>query len=347
MRANIVSIARLEPSSLPTVPKGAGRVYAMVAIAWIVALLGVAVRHLTIAVDEFVMAAVIIGMPIGAGLCLRGRGFDRLATIAQGCGLFMAGCVGISLLTFVLGTSDRPLTDPALAAIDRTVIPNLDWPAAMLWLSHREALMVAANWVYESIGWQPVALIALLGLSGRQRRVWTFLTAWLVTLFVTCVLFTLFPGIGAYAYFGLAAADVPAMRDPTPWHQAVLLTELRAGTLHHIGFVDLDGIVTFPSFHAAAAVVLAWAAWTVRAIRWPALLLNVAMLMSAVPIGGHYLIDIVAGCVVAAIGLSIACRIGEPAGDASRIYRPPSRRVSAATQLARSIVLPSGSRASI
>lgn len=346
MRATIVSIARFEPSSRPIVAAGAGPVYAMIAAAWIVALLGVAARHLTIAVDEFVMAAVIVGMPIGAGLCLRGRGFDRCATIAQGCGLFMAGCVGITLLTFVLGTSGRPLVDPALAAIDRAVIPPLDWRAAMLWLSHRDALMAAANWVYESIGWQPMALIAMLGLAGRHDRVWTFLAAWLVTLFVTCALFTLFPGVGAYAYFGLAAADVPAMRDPTPWHQAALLVELRAGTLHHIGFVDLDGIVTFPSFHAAAAVILAWAAWSMRGIRWPAILLNGAMLVSAVPIGGHYLIDIVAGCVVAAIGISIARRIGEPAYEVVEAYRPPSRLVSAATQLARSIVLPSGSRAS-
>ena len=343
MRANIVSIAGFEPLSRSVVGKGAAPVYSAVAIAWTVALIGVSARHLTVAVDEFAMAAVIIGTPIGVGLCLQGRGFDRLATLAQGCGLFMAGCVGITLLTFALGTSERPLVDSALAAIDRVVIPGLDWPAAMLWLSHRYALMAAANWVYESIGWQPMLLIVMLSLSGQQRRVWTFLTAWLGTLFVTCALFVLFPGVGAYAHFGLAAAEVPAMRDPTPWHQAAVLTELRAGTLHHIGFVDLDGIVTFPSFHAAAAVLLAWAASSMRAIRWPAILLNGAMLISAIPIGGHYLIDIAAGCVVAVIGISLAGKADAPV---TAVYRPPSRRVSAATQLARSIVLPSSSRAS-
>jgi len=343
MRATIVSIAGGEPVSRSVVGKGAVPVYAAVAIAWTVALLGVSVRHLTIALDEFAMAAVIIGTLIGVGLCLQGRGFDRLATLAQGGGLFIAGCVGITLLTFALGTSDRPLIDPALAAIDRALIPGLDWPAAMLWLSHRHILMAAANWVYESIGWQPMLLIGMLSFFGQHRRVWTFLMAWLGTLFVTCALFVLFPGVGAYAHFGLAAADVPAMRDPTPWHQATVLSELRAGTLHHIGFVDLDGIVTFPSFHAAAAVLLAWAASSMRAIRWPAILLNGAMLISAVPIGGHYLIDIAAGCVVAVIGISLAGKADAPA---AKSYRPPSRRVSAATQLARSIVLPSGSRAS-
>jgi hypothetical protein len=344
MRENIVSIARFEPLSRPILAEGAGATYAAVAIAWIIALLGLATRHLTIAVDEFTIAAVIVGAPIGLGLCLLGRGLDRLGTIAQGWGLFMAGCLGMTLLTFVLGTADRPLVDPVLAAIDRTLVPNLDWPAAMLWLSQRAFPMAAANWVYESIGWQPVLLIAMLGQSGQKHRVWTFLTAWLVTLFFTCTLFALFPGIGAYAYFGVAAADVPAMRDPTPWHQAALLAELRAGTLHHVGFVDLDGIVTFPSFHAAAAVILAWGAWPIRAIRWPAALLNGAMLVSAIPVGGHYVIDIVAGCIVAGIGIRLACRIGE--ADTARCYFPPSRRVSAATQLARSIVLPSGSRAS-
>ena len=343
MRAHIVSIAGFEPLSRSIVGKGAGPVYSAVAVAWTIALIGVAARHLTIAVDEFAMAAAINGTPIGIGLCLQGRGFDRLATLVQGCGLFMAGCVGMTLLTFAVGTSDRPLIDSVLAAADRALIPGLDWPAAMLWLSHRHVLMTAANWVYESIGWQPMLLIVMLSLSGQHRRVWTFLTAWLGTLFVTCALFALFPGLGAYAHFGLAATDVPAMRDPTPWHQAAVLAELRAGTLLHIGFVDLDGIVTFPSFHAAAAVLLAWAASSMRAIRWPAILLNGAMLMSAIPIGGHYLIDIVAGCVVAVIGISLAGKADVPAAEA---YFPPSRRVSAATQLARSIVLPSSSRAS-
>jgi hypothetical protein len=307
-------------------------------------MIGVGLRHLSVAADELVMAGTILCLLIGVGLCLRGRGFDRLATIVETAGVFMAGCVGVTLLSFVLGTSGRPFVDAALAAIDRAMIPNFDWRGTMVWFSHRPTLMTAANTVYESIGWQPLALFAVLGLAGRQRRIWTILLAWNVTLLITCAVFAVFPGVGPYPHFELASAAVPAMRDPTPWHSVTVLTGLRDGTMHHIGFADFDGLVTFPSFHAAAAVILAWGAWSIRAIRWPAALLNGAMLVSAISVGGHYVIDIVAGCIVAGIGIRLACRIGE--ADTARCYFPPSRRVSAATQLARSIVLPSGSRAS-
>ena len=59
MRAHIVSIAGFEPLSRSIVGKGAGPVYSAVAVAWTIALIGVAARHLTIAVDEFAMAAAI------------------------------------------------------------------------------------------------------------------------------------------------------------------------------------------------------------------------------------------------------------------------------------------------
>jgi membrane-associated phospholipid phosphatase len=69
----------------------------------------------------------------------------------------------------------------------------------------------------------------------------------------------------------------------------------------------LDGIVTFPSFHVAAAVLLAWAGANLPLLRYPMIVLNILMLLSAIPIGGHYLIDVIAGCLVA-VGSIIAAR---------------------------------------
>jgi membrane-associated phospholipid phosphatase len=59
------------------------------------------------------------------------------------------------------------------------------------------------------------------------------------------------------------------------------------------------GIVTFPSFHAAGAVLLACAWWQVPGLRYPGVALNAAMLVSAIPCGGHYLSDLIAGCGIA------------------------------------------------
>src|SRR5439155_17310083 len=71
------------------------------------------------------------------------------------------------------------------------------------------------------------------------------------------------------------------------------------GTLRRLDLLGLAGIVTFPSFHAASAVLYAWAFWPVVWARPIAILAN-GMMMAATPIdGGHYFIDLIAGIAIA------------------------------------------------
>jgi membrane-associated phospholipid phosphatase len=59
-----------------------------------------------------------------------------------------------------------------------------------------------------------------------------------------------------------------------------------------------EGIITFPSLHAALAVILILAFWPVPISRWIGGALNGVML-AATPIdGSHYLADILAGIFV-------------------------------------------------
>jgi hypothetical protein len=73
----------------------------------------------------------------------------------------------------------------------------------------------------------------------------------------------------------------------------------------------LVGIVTFPSFHAAAAVLYLWALWCVWWMRPLALLANGAMLLATPIGGGHYFVDVFAGMAVAVLAIAAALRIGE------------------------------------
>jgi membrane-associated phospholipid phosphatase len=63
---------------------------------------------------------------------------------------------------------------------------------------------------------------------------------------------------------------------------------------------DSTGLVTFPSFHTMLGLVLIWAVRK-TVLFWPSLFLNGAMVVSTVAIGGHYLIDVVAGIVLTAM----------------------------------------------
>ncbi|WP_395397980.1 phosphatase PAP2 family protein [Novosphingobium sp. BL-8A] len=281
-------------------------VYLFLILVWGLIPLALARTGLRIEVDEFGMVGCVFTFALWLAWCLRGRGLARVATVLEAWTLFYTICFTVSLMTFVAATSQRAFFDGPLAYADRILLPGFDWPGTMLSFSRSGLPVRIANWVYESIKWQPQLLILALALMSNHRRVWHFLLSWITTLCIVVGVFALYPVLGAYDYFGIAAGNVPAMLDPTPWNQPVLLDGLRNGTLRLISLGTLAGIVNFPSFHAGAAVLLAYGFWSIRAMRWIFVTLNTLMLASAVPIGGHYIVDLLAGVIAAAAGIAVA-----------------------------------------
>src|SRR5947207_764500 len=80
---------------------------------------------------------------------------------------------------------------------------------------------------------------------------------------------------------------------------------LRRGTLSVIDLDAINGIICFPSLHAAVAVLVPFTLRWNRPLFWPLVVLDGAMLVSAVPSGNHYLTDVLGGVAVAI--LAIAC----------------------------------------
>ena len=60
----------------------------------------------------------------------------------------------------------------------------------------------------------------------------------------------------------------------------------------------LEGVVSFPSFHTILGVIPIYALRDRRALMMAALAVNGTMIVSTMPVGGHHLIDVVAGAAV-------------------------------------------------
>jgi membrane-associated phospholipid phosphatase len=82
------------------------------------------------------------------------------------------------------------------------------------------------------------------------------------------------------------------------WHYHSLV-ELRTTDRVNIDLFHLTGTVTFPSFHAAAATLVTYAARGVPFVAMPLFALNALMIVSTIPEGGHYLVDVIAGVLIA------------------------------------------------
>jgi membrane-associated phospholipid phosphatase len=171
---------------------------------------------------------------------------------------------------------------------------------------------LALCYAYASLMHQPAILILVLGLAGRADRLQSFVLAWAAALAITVLIFPLLPAVGGYLHYGLTPRDFPFIKVPAPFMYGKVLMAFRDGSALALDRLALEGIVAFPSFHTAAGILLAWGFWVVRWVRWPALALNGAMIASCPFVGAHYLIDIVAGGLVAWAAIILARRIDTP-----------------------------------
>ncbi len=68
---------------------------------------------------------------------------------------------------------------------------------------------------------------------------------------------------------------------------AKIVLSLRKESLHTVDFAALNGIISFPSLHAAVAVIVPYTLRWTKLLFWPILLLDSLMLISTVPSGNH------------------------------------------------------------
>ena len=156
---------------------------------------------------------------------------------------------------------------------------------------------------------------AVLCLAFTGRHVWlrvytlAFLFAALTTIAISAVL----PAVGVWPHYGLAGGEAPTLV-PTVSTSWPVFFGLRDGSFRALVAVGSEGIITFPSLHAALAVVLIAAVWPVARLRWAIFTVN-AVMLAATPIdGSHYFIDVWAGVVIAAVSLVAARAIAVRAG---------------------------------
>jgi membrane-associated phospholipid phosphatase len=79
------------------------------------------------------------------------------------------------------------------------------------------------------------------------------------------------------------------------WPFAHTFTALRNGSLSMIDLSALQGVVSFPSFHTVLGVITIYALRDTRWLMVPVFLLNGTMIVSTLPVGGHHLLDVLAG----------------------------------------------------
>lgn len=142
----------------------------------------------------------------------------------------------------------------------------------------------------------------VLAFFGPPSRNANFMLATAIALAITIPISALIPAVGAGYAFGYETMATKA-----------ILT-LRDGQFTGLPY---SGIICFPSFHSAMAVLFTLAYRGIRSALIPAAILNGFMLLSIPFSGDHYLIDLFGGVVVALFAQWLAKLADRKAGVAA------------------------------
>jgi hypothetical protein len=210
-------------------------------------------------------------------------------------------------LTYILASANLPMQDANLARLDQLL--GFDWRAYYRFVYERPALVPYVYLGYAMITWPTFGVPIVLGLTKHYFRLQQFTLACMLTVVVTALISSLLPAVGTFHEYGISP-DLPVFRASGYLIQLHELPLVRDGSLRVLDFRNLGGIITFPSFHAAAAVLALWALWGVWWMRPLALIANVGMLLATPLVGGHYFVDVFAGIALAMLAVVAARRIG-------------------------------------
>ncbi|CAN5304215.1 phosphatase PAP2 family protein [soil metagenome] len=241
------------------------------------------------------------------------RGELKLADAIE-CTGQMTAFMGVgALLSYLMATLGFPLQDAAFQAADRSL--GLDWLVYLKAVDARPWLGALFALAYASFLPQVLILIVLLCFTGRGEVARIMVLAMMLAGAVTIFISGFAPAMAMFVHLGLGPADYPNLSPGASFVHVDDMRMLRSGAPFVVDLSKAQGIITFPSYHAALGLLMLLGGYAHPWLRLPFVLINLTMI-AATPIdGGHYFFDVSAGLAIACAAHVVASRLvlGGPA----------------------------------
>ncbi|HKS86216.1 MAG TPA: phosphatase PAP2 family protein [Pseudolabrys sp.] len=216
------------------------------------------------------------------------------------------------LLSYAAVTVNLPYVDAVLYSIDNSL--GFDRHKYLDFFAHRPWLAYAIHAAYHCMLPQFALVPVVMFFAMPIERLQTMMIAIVIALLMTTAVSVFTPSLTAFVH-----VDLPQMSHVPPglYTPEATMEGLRAGTFRVIRLDNLEGLISFPSFHTTAALIFIWTVCTVPYVRWASVIVNLA-LISATPIdGAHYFVDVIGGFAVAGIAIFVGVALSRHASRTS------------------------------
>jgi hypothetical protein len=261
-------------------------------------------------VEDCGTAAIIAVVPLLGGMIIEQRTrFTALSNTLVSLGLVITMALVGAALALLSTRTSAPIADYWLMSFDRAVIVSA--PKIVSTINQGPTWMIdLLRMAYERTGMFLLITLGALHLLGRHHVAWRMVLIWTLSLIMVSLIAFAAPALGCFSQ--LSAGDVAHLPRGAGRYAMRAFNEFRYDTNPVLSFNRISGVVTFPSFHTVCAILVAQA-WRGTRVAGPlATLLAGAIIFSCVPIGGHYLVDLLAGAAVWWAVTVAADRLGEP-----------------------------------
>lgn len=230
------------------------------------------------------------------------RNLLRLAPALEGVFLGIVMTTPTLIASYMAASAGLPLMDDALVRADEAL--GFDWRAFIEFIDARPLLADTLAKAYSSFAFQLLLLPFILAATARFARVYVMILSYGVIVFTACIVSIWFPALGTYVVYGVAPDHLQNINAHYGFAFLTDFNAVREQPEFALTLLNASGIITFPSVHAAGAFLCAWAAWDLKAIRYPLAAWNMLMAASAISHANHYLVDVVAGVAIAALSIA-------------------------------------------
>ena len=195
--------------------------------------------------------------PAAASILLFGIGWfydvvrkqRQIAAALIGTSQFAVFTTAAAPLSYVAASAARPLWDANFLAWDRGL--GLDWSALLESQNAHPIFHSILALAYLSFTIQmSIAILALAWvnqLARLQLLILTFITVTIITIIVSAIM----PAQGVWGHLQLSSIDYPSIKPITQHLHLSIFQGLREGTNRLLLAEGTEGIITFPSLHAA------------------------------------------------------------------------------------------------
>jgi membrane-associated phospholipid phosphatase len=207
----------------------------------------------------------------------------------------------LQVLSHLIMSTNLPMADDTLMAWDKGL--GFDWLAYSKFITSSPAVTSALFFAYNQLTFGGLAAVAavIIALNMRRRSI-EIIYLVVVTALICITTAAYFPARATMALLGDAEL-LSRLQIGTGVLHVEQLMALRGDGLIFMTPDNMQGLVSFPSFHTCMALIIAWCCrghWLTSIV---GIIVGAAIIAGTPIFGGHYLVDVLGGAAVFALAL--------------------------------------------